>query len=333
MVAGGLIPFAGDGALRDAVASWRRWLADERRASAHTLDGYSRDLAAFLGFLARHRGGEPALADLGQLRPADFRAFLADRSGARGPDGGFSRSSQARSSLARSSLARTMSSLRSFFRYLDRHLGIHNPALGAVRAPRAPRSLPRAMKEDEALDAIQGAADLQQTPWIAARDTALFTLLYGSGLRIGEALALNRRDAPAGEAMVITGKGNKQRLVPLLPAVVEAVALYLAQCPWGAGDPQAPLFVGARGKRLNPGVVQRQMRRLRAFLGLPDSATPHALRHSFATHLLAGGGDLRTIQELLGHASLSTTQRYTEVDAARLITVYRDAHPRARGGD
>lgn len=314
MVAGGLIAFLGDERLRAAVAAWRAWLADERRASAHTLDGYSRDLAAFLAFLTGHLGAEPRLADLTALRPADFRGFLARR---------------ADEGLSRTSMARAMSSLRSFFRFLDRGGLAHNPALKTVRTPRPPRSVPKPLAADEALDTIASAGDLQQEPWMAARDVALFTLLYGCGLRLGEALALNRGQAPKGEAMVITGKGRKQRLVPLLPVVVEAVTGYLAQCPY-VGDATAPLFVGARGKRLNPGVVQRQMRRLRAFLGLPDSATPHALRHSFATHLLSGGGDLRTIQELLGHASLSTTQRYTEVDATKLAAIYRDAHPRAR---
>lgn len=313
-MAGGLIPFLGDAPLRAAVAAWRGWLADERRAAAHTLDGYGRDLAAFLTFLSDHLGGEPGLAALADLKPADFRSFLAKRSA----DG-----------LGRTSMARTMSSLRSFFRYLERNGLVHNPSLGAVRSPRPPRGLPKPLGADEALETIEAASAIQSAPWMAARDTALLTLLYGCGLRLGEALAMNRDDVPRGEVMVITGKGGKQRLVPVLPAVSEAIALYLGQCPF-AGDGSAPLFVGARGKRLDPGVVQRQMRRLRALLGLPETATPHALRHSFATHLLSGGGDLRTIQELLGHASLSTTQRYTEVDAEKLTSVYRDAHPRAR---
>jgi integrase/recombinase XerC len=314
VVAGGLIIFAGDQRLQAAVAAWRNWLAAERRASAHTLDGYGRDLAAFFAFLTRHLGAEPALADLERLQPGDFRGFLAQRLA----DG-----------LSRTSLARTMSSLRSFFRFIERAGLARNAALGAVRAPRPPRPVPKPLATDEALGAIAEAGDLQQEPWLAARDVALFTLLYGCGLRLGEALALNRRQAPKGEAMVITGKGRKQRIVPLLPAVVDAVAAYLELSPH-AGGADDPLFVGARGQRLNPGVVQRQMRRLRALLDLPDTATPHALRHSFATHLLAAGGDLRTIQELLGHASLSTTQRYTEVDEGKLMDVYRDAHPRAR---
>lgn len=314
MGVGGLIAFAGDAGLRQAVEGWRDWLADERRASAHTLDGYSRDLAAFLAFLREHQGGEPGLAALQSLEPGDFRAFMARRSG---------------EGVSRASLARGMSSLRSFFGFLDRAGKVHNPALAAVRSPRPPRPVPKPLAADEALETLATAGQLQDEPWLAARDTALFTLLYGCGLRLGEALALNRRDMPRGETLTVTGKGRKQRVVPLLPVVVEAIVAYVALCPWKGGA-ESPLFLGARGKRLDPGVVQRQMRSLRALLGLPETATPHALRHSFATHLLAGGGDLRTIQELLGHASLSTTQRYTQVDAAHLTAVYGDAHPRAR---
>ncbi len=313
-MAGPAIHFRGDPPLRRACAAWQGWLGAERRASEHTLDGYGRDLATFLDFLTEHLGREPGLAALAGLRAADFRAFLARR-GAEG--------------AGRSSLARTMSGLRSFFRYLDRNGLARNAALAAVRAPRPPRTVPKPLGADDALAALVVAGEIQTQPWQGARDMALFTLLYGCGLRLGEALALSRAQAPRGDAMTITGKGRKQRLVPVLPAVVEAVASYLAQCPHHLG-PKDPLFVGARGKRLNAGVVQRQMRRLRARLGLPDSATPHALRHSFATHLLAGGGDLRTIQELLGHASLSTTQRYTEVDAAAMGRVYDSAHPRAK---
>jgi len=308
------LPARGD--LRAALDGWRAWLEAERRASAHTVDAYLRDVAAFLSFLVGHLGEEPGLAELEGLQPRDFRAYLAHRSG-----GGLSRASQ----------ARAMSSLRTLFRYLDRQGLGHNAALGAVRSPRPPKTAPKALSADEALETLDACAELQDEPWQAQRDVALFTLLYGCGLRLGEALGLNVGDAPKGEAMVITGKGNKQRVVPLLPAVTRAVADYLALRPFAA-DAKSPLFVGARGKRLNPGVVQRQMRRLRGLLGLDDSATPHALRHSFATHLLAGGGDLRAIQDLLGHASLSTTQRYTEVDAAKLLSVHRAAHPRAGKG-
>ncbi|HSV28767.1 MAG TPA: tyrosine recombinase XerC [Candidatus Omnitrophota bacterium] len=296
------------------VEAWRGWLEGEKRASRHTLDGYSRDLASFLAFLVQHQGAEPGLDALRDLQPTDFRAFLA----ARQAEG-----------LARSSMARLMSTLRGFFKFLDRNDVLHNPAIGAVKAPRPPRSLPKPLAAEEAMEALATAGELHDEPWLAARDVALFTLLYGCGLRLGEALGLERRDAPRGDTMMVTGKGRKQRVVPVLPVVREAVADYLRQCPY-PHNPEGPLFVGARGGRLNPGVVQRQMRRLRLLLGLPDTATPHALRHSFATHLLAGGGDLRTIQELLGHSSLSTTQRYTHVDAARLTAVYNDAHPRAR---
>jgi len=313
------IHFAASADLAKAVASWRQWLEGEKRASTHTLDAYGRDLAAFLGFLTEHRGAEPDLAALADLGGGDFRAFLARRAG----DG-----------LGRSSLARTMSTLRGFFRFLDRFDLVHNPALKTVKSPRPPKSVPKPLAADEAMETLATAAELHDEPWLAARDVALFTLLYGGGLRLGEALGLRRRDAPRSDAsrsdvMVITGKGRKQRVVPILPVVRDAIAAYLRQIPYPAA-PDDPLFLGARGGPLNPGVVQRQMRRLRLLLGLAETATPHALRHSFATHLLAGGGDLRTIQELLGHASLSTTQRYTEVDAARLTSVYRDAHPRAK---
>ena len=201
-----------------------------------------------------------------------------------------------------------MSTLRGFFRFLDRQDLVHNPALKAVKSPRPPKSVPKALGADEAMETLSSAGELHDEPWLAARDVALFTLLYGAGLRLGEALGLRRRDAPKSDTMVITGKGRKQRVVPILPVVKDAIAEYLKLLPHGQASDD-PLFLGARGGPLNPGVVQRQMRRLRLLLGLADTATPHALRHSFATHLLAGGGDLRTIQELLGHSSLSTTQR------------------------
>ncbi len=304
-----------DPVLAMAVAEWRAWLADEKRASIHTLAAYSRDLGDFLSFLAEHLGGPPSLKDLRNLRPADFRSYLARRAAA---------------GLARASSARALSALRSFFGRLDRQGLVRNAALAAVRSPRAPQPVPKPLSVAEARQALDGAGELAPEPWVAKRDAALLTLLYGCGLRLGEALNLDRKDAPRAETMVITGKGRKQRMVPVLPIVIEAIGDYLAVCPHRLG-PDDPLFVGKRGKRLAAGVVQKRMREIRAVLGLPETATPHALRHSFATHLLASGGDLRTIQELLGHASLSTTQRYTEVDAARLMAVYRSAHPRARG--
>ena len=308
------IVFTAKPELVKVVEAWVQWLAAERRCSAHTLDAYGHDLANFLAFTAQHRGQLPDLTLLAEIGTNDIRAWLAERT---------------RDGLGRSSLARTMSTLRNFYRYLDRHELLHNPIIATIKSPRPPKTVPKALGQTEALETLQVAAEMYDEPWLAARDVALFTLLYGCGLRLGEALGLNGKDIPRSATMVITGKGRKQRLVPVLPIVIASIASYVAQCPFGITADE-PLFVGARGDRLNPGVVQRQMRRLRPLLGLPDTATPHALRHSFATHLLAGGGDLRTIQELLGHASLSTTQRYTSVDAAALLRVHQNAHPRAK---
>ena len=307
--------WAGDPSLKTAIQDWFQWMTDERRASAHTVHSYARDLTAFLKFLTDHLGEPPTQDHLQTLTAADIRAFQAHRS---------------REGLARSSLARGLSTLRNFFKFLDRTGRVSNPAVKAIKSPRLPQAVPKALNSPDALDAVKTAGELHDEPWLAARDTALLLLLYGCGLRLGEALALNGTDVPKGDVLRVTGKGNKQRQVPVLPVVHEAIAAYRAACPFPTGTDD-PLFVGKRGKRLNPGVVQRQVRRLRALLGLPDSVTPHALRHSFATHLLAEGGDLRTIQELLGHSSLSTTQRYTAVDEARLKRVYDEAHPRAKG--
>ena len=307
--------FLADEGVLAAAADWQVWLAAERRCSRHTLDAYERDLAKFFTFLAEHLGEPASLSDLATLKAADFRAYLARR---------------ASEGISARTAARAMSCLRGFFRHLDRTERVKNAALASVRTPRLPRLVPRPLGREEALEAVAQAGLISEVPWIAKRDTALATLLYGCGLRIGEALALDRRNAPRAETMVITGKGNKERVVPVLPIVAEAIAEYVAACPFHPG-PDGPLFAGARGGRLAAGVAQATMRKVRAALGLPDSATPHALRHSFATHLLAGGGDLRTIQELLGHASLSTTQRYTAVDADRLMAVYEAAHPRAKG--
>ena len=256
------------------------------------------------------------MATLADLTPADFRSWLAAR---------------IRAGLSRTSIARAMSALRNLFRFLDRTGRVSNQALAAVNAPKPPKSVPKPLNIEDALLLLHRAAEIAPEKWVGARDVALLTLLYGCGLRIDEALSLNQREAPAGDTMMITGKGNKQRVVPVLPVVIDAIAVYRAACPFPSG-PDMPLFYGVRGGRLNPGIVQRTMRTLRADLGLPETATPHALRHSFATHLLAGGGDLRTIQELLGHASLSTTQRYTDVDTQKLIEVYDRSHPRALAG-
>ncbi len=314
-----LISFHAEPAVLKSIEDWRNWLQHEKRCSHHTLDGYGRDLAAFLDFLNDHLGFSPGLRDIEKLKTADFRSYLARRTG----DG-----------LSKTSLARGLSTVRNFFRFLERAGLAHNAAIGGIRTPKVPKSIPKALAEEEALEAVAtiDGVSPEQDPWIGKRDVALMTLLYGCGLRLGEALGLNRGDARAitpGGALVITGKGNKERVVPVLDIVAEAVRDYLQACPFAQND-EDPLFIGARGKRLNPGVFQKQVRTLRAYLGLPETATPHAMRHSFATHLLSGGGDLRTIQELLGHASLSTTQRYTEVDAGRLSAIYQNAHPRAR---
>lgn len=312
---------ARDPALAGALADWRAWLADERRASPHTIAAYETDLAGFLGFLAEHLGGDPSLPDLAGLKAADFRAWLAHR---------------ARSGLAKSSTARAMSTVRGFFRRLEKRDLLSNPAVRAVRTPKLPQSAPKPLSEQGAREVMalvgsDGVGATAKEPWIAKRDAAVLLLLYGCGLRIGEALGLTRARVAdmAKGSMTVRGKGSKDRMVPVLPVVAEAARDYLAACPYAGGD-NDPLFLGARGKPLDPAIVQKEMRSLRRALNLPETATPHALRHSFATHLLGGGGDLRTIQELLGHASLSTTQRYTAVDSAKLLDVYRAAHPRAR---
>jgi integrase/recombinase XerC len=302
-----------DPSLARAIDDWRRWLTHEKRAARHTIDAYNRDLGAFLSFLQAHLGGPPGLSDLEGLTAADFRAWMARRAS----DG-----------LSRSSTARAMSVLRGFFRWLERNGYGANHAIRAMRSPKRPHGIPKPLTVADT-DLLLDSIDLLPgEPWETQRDVALFTLLYGCGLRISEALDLNRREAPVTDSLTVTGKGNKQRMLPVLPVVREAVQAYLRLCPWQPGD-GGPLFLGVRGKRLSPGVAQKRLRELRLLLGLADSVTPHALRHSFATHLLSGGGDLRTIQELLGHASLSTTQRYTEVDSDSLMAAYRAAHPRA----
>lgn len=306
--------FAATPELAEAIAAWQSWLENERRVSDHTAAAYMRDLKIFLDFLAEHRGGFADLGALEALGHGDFRSYLARR---------------AKNDRARSSTARALSVLRSFFRFLERTDRARNGAIGAVRTPRLPHTVPKPVAARDALAIIAQAGDTaHKKPWIAARDTALLLLLYGAGLRIDEALNLNEDQAPSRDSLRVRGKGDKERIVPILPAVRDAVAAYIRACPFIV--PGGPLFLGARGGRLNAGVVQRELRRIRGALGLPETATPHALRHSFATHLLQAGGDLRAIQELLGHASLSTTQRYTDVDTSTLVAVYNDAHPRAR---
>jgi integrase/recombinase XerC len=304
--------------VQQELARWLGHLGAERRMSPKTVEAYGRDVRQFLGFLTEHLGGAPTLKQLARLKPADVRAFLA----ARRADG-----------IAGRSLMRSLAGVRSFARFLEREGKGQVGALAAVRAPKVAKSLPKPLLAADATrlaDAELRAGD-EREPWILARDAAVLALLYGSGLRISEALGLMRREMPApgkGDAITVTGKGNKQRMVPVLPQVVQAVADYVALCPYRL-PPEGPLFVGAKGGPLSPRIVQLAMAELRGALGLPDSATPHALRHSFATHLLSRGGDLRAIQELLGHASLATTQVYTAVDAERLLEVYRNSHPRA----
>jgi integrase/recombinase XerC len=288
-------------------------MRDERRYSPHTLAMYDRCLRQYFGYLSVHLGTKITPAILLAITPADIRGFLSQRRA----DG-----------ISNSTAAMTLSSLRSFYRWWRRIAGIEAAAIEAVKMPKRPKRVPRAIAPADATSIAEMVRDNQDQPWLAARDTALLLLLYGGGLRIGEALALNGDVLPLATILRVTGKRRKERIVPLLPVVRAALDQYLTLCPWPASS-EAPLFYGEKGKRLAAAVVQRSMARARVALGLPESATPHALRHSFATHLLGAGTDLRTIQELLGHASLSSTQVYTSVDAAQLLDVYRNAHPRS----
>jgi integrase/recombinase XerC len=299
-----------------ATEAWLSRLEVERRCSPHTLDAYRRDITQFFEFLRAHLGGAPALADLAGLRTADFRAFLA----ARRNEGIGSRT-----------LSRQLSAVRSLFRHLERSGVLANPSLALLRGPKRQAAVPKALPVEAACGLIeQAAADTDAPPWVAARDAAVLALLYGCGLRISESLGIDLRQLPAsdGEPLRISGKGGKQRIVPLLPAVRHAIDSYLRLCPVRL-DRDGPLFIGVKGGRLNARSIQLVIERLRGRLGLPAHATPHALRHSFATHLLGAGADLRVIQELLGHSSLSTTQTYTAVDREHLMAQYQKAHPRS----
>ncbi len=299
-----------------ALAAWLEHLAHERRLSPRTLEAYGHIGRLYLAFLQKHRGGAQSLADLGRVTAAEVRAHLAERRSGDHP-------------LAARSLSQTLSAIRGFHGFLDRRCGTPAPQLALVRGPRVKASLPRPVTEDQARGMLlEPEADPDAEPWEAARDRAVLSLLYGCGLRISEALSLLRSDAPLPESLRITGKGGKTRMAPVLPAVRAATEAYLALQPFVLEADQ-PLFRARRGGPLSPRHVQATVQRLRGRLGLPASATPHALRHSFATHLLGAGADLRSIQELLGHASLSTTQKYTGVDAARLLGAYAAAHPRA----
>ncbi len=303
-----------DTALGVAIDEWWQWLSRERRMAANTLAAYGLDLREFFLFMAQHAGGTIDLATLESLRVADFRAWLAAR---------------ARRGLSPASTARALACLRGFFKRLNRLGLVGNTAWAALKTPKQPRPVPRPLSETDARATLDAAANGAALPWISRRDVALLSLLYGAGLRLGEALALTVADRPRGDSLRVIGKGQKERVVPILPVIREAIESYLAIRPHPATG-ESPLFVGVRGARLNPAQAQAMMRGLRHRLGLGATATPHALRHAFATHLLSAGGDLRSIQDLLGHASLSTTQRYTAVDARRLHDIVDRFHPRAR---
>lgn len=306
------LPFVCAADLNAALESWRDWLTHEKNASHHTLRAYQADVAAFLTFLGGHLGQAISLNDLSAASLADFRAWM---------------SRQTIDGRAAASRARSLSGVRNFLKWLDRRGHMHNPAAALVRTPRLPHKLPRPLSESRAKNVVFEAVHAPGEDWIGLRDRALFGLLYGCGLRIDEALSLNMADLPREESLKIIGKGRKERIVPVLPICAAMLEAYLKARP-GSPEKDAPLFSGKRGGRLNQGVAQRAMRELRKTLGLPDTATPHALRHSFATHLLQNGANLREIQELLGHESLSTTQRYTEVDARSLMEAHRAFHPR-----
>jgi integrase/recombinase XerC len=297
---------------RALAARWASYLQHDRRRSAHTVRAYAATAHRLIDFLGRYRGETIDSAALTGVNAGDLRAFLADRRA-----GG----------LGAASAARELSGVRAFLKYAAEQRGV--PAqLPRTRAPKRPRTLPRPAAPDEAMGLAESAAEAASAPWIGARDLAILLLLYGAGLRVAEAMSLTARVLPIGSTLRVTGKRSKTRVVPIVPAAREAIEDYVRQCPHTLKG-EVPLFVGARGGPLNPDLVRRAVAAARRRLGLPDTLTPHALRHSFATHLLARGVDLRSLQELLGHASLSSTQIYTAVDAARLLDVYRHAHPRA----
>lgn len=292
--------------------AWENWLRDVKRASNHTVISYQNDLAHFCAFMSQHLGERLDKKHLAKLEAKDIRAWLASRAG----------------EYENTSSARALSTVKNFFRYLEKNGEAHNAAIFHIRGPKLKKSLPKTLGEGQAAEALSAIATQHEDAWVNARDLALLTLIYGCGLRISEALSLRYRNIPSGDSLVITGKGNKQRMVPILPIIRAAIADYVASCPYPF-SPDTPLFLGARGKALDPAIFQKTLRTIRARLNLPETTTPHAFRHSFATHLLSAGGDLRSIQELLGHASLSTTQRYTHVDKERLMKAYKNAHPRA----
>ncbi|WEJ58757.1 tyrosine recombinase XerC [Devosia sp. FJ2-5-3] len=303
--------FATDAFIQSQIAGWMRELGSVKRLAPKTLEAYSRDLSQFMSFLAGHMGGPITLQSLKELRGADIRAFMAQRR---------------EESLGSRSLARVLSAIKSFFGFLERENILATEALNVIRTPKVGRSLPKALTVIEARQTIAATNEMEEEPWVGARDMAVISLCYGAGLRISEALALTKADLEA-DVLRVTGKGGRVRMVPLIAPVRQAIDTYLKLSPYKTWD-EDPIFRGVKGGVLSPRLIQKRMELLRSALGLPPSATPHALRHSFATHLLGKGGDLRSIQELLGHASLATTQIYTAVDTERLLESYAKAHPR-----
>ncbi len=303
--------------LAEKLMQWQDYLRHEKRVSRHTLRAYNGDISHFLNFLAKHLNTQIGLDDIGNITIQDFRAWMSKK--AMGED--------RKKGVGNASRARSLSGVKNLLSWLDKNGIVHNPAISALRSPKLPHKLPKPMQEQQTRRLIEEADLLVKEDWIGQRDRALFTLLYGCGLRIDEALQLNIRDMPRDGFLRVMGKGSKERQVPVIDIVEDTLQAYLEQCPFPSA-PDRPLFVGTRGGRLNQGIAQKSMRSLRGVLGLPENATPHALRHSFATHLLQNGANLREIQELLGHSSLSTTQRYTEVDMKELTRIYKAAHPR-----
>jgi integrase/recombinase XerC len=304
------LPVAGD--VEELLGHWEEWMRHAKRSSEHTIISYRNDLRHFCAFLSGHLGAKVSLSHLKSLETRDLRAWLTTRAG----------------EYESTSNARALSTVKSFFRYLEKQSVIDNAAIFHIRSPKIKKALPKALGIEQAAEALSGVGTLHKEEWVNKRDLALLVLIYGCGLRISEALSLRYQDIPRGDTLSVIGKGNKERQVPVLPVIREAIADYVHACPHPFADDTA-LFLGKQGKKLDPAIFQLQLRKLRAQLNLPESTTPHAFRHSFATHLLSAGGDLRSIQELLGHASLSTTQRYTHVDKERLLKAYQAAHPRA----
>lgn len=300
--------------LAEVLQAWEAWLVSERQLSPHTVRAYLADTDRYLDFLGDHRGQAPSVSSLADVSVQDLRAYLA----ARTIDG-----------AGVASRARGLSGVRSLYAFMDRRGIAHCPAIAVINGPKLKRRLPRPLEASQSAKLLDLAEQGPADQWLGLRDRALFTVLYGMGLRLSEALGLKGQDLREERPVTITGKRNRERLMPVLPAIVEAVSRYRAACPYPIA-PEGPLFLGAKGGVLNPGVAQAAMRSLRRGMGLPETATPHALRHSFASDLLTEGADLRVIQELLGHASLATTQIYTDVTAERLANVHRAAHPRSR---